>query len=85
MSRCFSDYSGYFCRSWGSKEVQGKTDKSANIYMLCMLPATTTEGSIIGSVPENFKCSRAYTNLLNALLHAHCLARTFAPLASYQL
>ena len=53
MSRCFSDYSGYFCRYWGSKAVQGKTDISEDIYMLCVLPATTTEGSIIGSVSEN--------------------------------
>ena len=53
MSRCFSDHSGYFCRYWGSKAVQAKTDKSADRYMLCVLPATTTEGSIIGSVPEN--------------------------------
>ena len=56
MSRCFSDHSGYFCRYWGSKAVQAKTDKSADRYMLCVLPATatTTEGSIIGSVPENY-------------------------------
>ena len=53
MSRCFSDHSGYFCRYWGSKAVQAKTDKSADRYMLCVLPATTTEGSIIGSVSEN--------------------------------
>ena len=54
MSRCFSDYSGYFCRYWGSKAVQGKTDISEDIYMLCVLPATTTEGSAIGCVPGNY-------------------------------
>ena len=54
MSRCFSDHSGYFCRYWGSKDEKGKTDKSADTYMLCVLPATTTEGLVIGCVPENY-------------------------------
>ena len=55
MSRCFSDYSGYFCRYWGSKDEQGKTDISEDTYILCVLPATatTTEGSALGSVPGN--------------------------------
>ena len=36
MSLCFSDYAGYFCRYWGSNAVQGKTDISEDIYMLCV-------------------------------------------------
>ena len=39
MSRCFSDYSGFFCRYWGSKTVQGKTDISTDTYMLCVTTA----------------------------------------------
>ena len=38
LSRCFSDHSGYSCRSWGSNAVQSKTDKSQDQYMLCVLP-----------------------------------------------
>ena len=55
MSRCFSDFAGYFCRYWGSETEQGKTDISQEIYMLCLLPSdskttTTTEGSILAYV-----------------------------------
>ena len=38
MSQCFTDYSGYSCRAWGSNAAQSKTDKSQNRYMLCVLP-----------------------------------------------
>ena len=38
LSRCFSDYSGYYCRYWGSNAVQSKTDISRDQYMLCVLP-----------------------------------------------
>ena len=55
MSRCFSDFAGYFCRYWGNEKVQGKTDISEEIYMLCVRPSdskttTTTQGSILGDI-----------------------------------
>ena len=33
---CFMDYFGYFCRYWGSDEVQDKTDVKNDNYMMCL-------------------------------------------------
>ena len=38
LSRCFSNYGGYFCRYWGSNAVQSKTEILNDQYMLCVLP-----------------------------------------------